>query len=118
MAKSKTWQSVIEFYGQLNASPNWNPKTLENLALQIKNSEYACGLYPVTSMHVLHLGQSPEFDIMRGTLKLELKGNEIHLELMSSYNTTKNWKRVVKANEAFDALVTFLESEKWFVAYH
>ena len=80
-------------------------------------SEYASGLYPVTSMHALYLGQSPEFNIHRGALKIELKENQIHLELMSSFDTSKNWKRVVEADKAFEALVRFLESEKWFVTY-
>ena len=116
-AKSKTWQSVVEFYSQLKGSPDWDPKNLETLASKIQNSQYANGLYPVTSMCVLYLGQSPEFDIKRGALKIELKKKQIHLELMSSYDTSKNWKRVAETDNAFDALEKFLESEKWFVQY-
>ena len=116
-ATSKSWQSVIEFYGKLKASSNWNPKALENLAVQIQNSEYAIGLYPVTSMQVLYIGQTPEFDIFRGALKIELKDKKIHLELMSSHISSKNWKRAVDADNAFDALVRILKSEKWLVKY-
>jgi hypothetical protein len=116
-ARSKTWQSVVEFYTQLKESPDWDPKILGNLAAKIKNSKYANGLYPVTSMHVLYLGQSPEFDIKRGALKIELKKNQIHLELMSSYDSKKNWKRAVEPDKVFDALEKFLQSERWFVQY-
>ena len=117
-ANSKSWQSIIEFYGQFKASPNWNPEALRDLAIKIRNSEYAIGLYPVTSMHVLYIGQTPEFDINRGALKIEFKDKEIHFELMSSYKPSKNWKRTVDPDKAYDALVKFLESEKWFVKYH
>ena len=117
-ATSKSWQSVTEFYSQLKASSNWNPKALENLSAEIQNSKYAIGLYPVTSMYVLYIGQTLEFDIYRGALKIELENGKIHFELMSSCNSSKNWKRAVDADIAFDALVRFLESEKWFVEYH
>jgi hypothetical protein len=116
--KSRNWNDVINLYDQLSSKDELNFRFMSKLVKDIVNSRYSVGLFPVTSMHTLILGQTPEFEIERNTLSIELeKGNQVKLELNSSAIKSKNWRRVVPANAAFSALETFLESEKWFVSY-
>ncbi len=116
--KSRNWNEVAKFYDGLPSQEELDFHLMAALVKVIMGSRYSIGLFPVTSMHTLVLGQTPEFEIERNTLNIELeKGNQIVLKLNSSAIKSKNWRRVVPASEAFSALETFLESEKWFVSY-
>jgi hypothetical protein len=116
--KSRNWNEVVKFYDGLPSQEELDFHLMAALVKNIMSSRYSIGLFPVTSMHTLMLGQTPEFEIERNTLSIELeKGNKVKLELNSSAIKSKNWKRSVPANEAFSALGTFFETAKWFVSY-
>ena len=117
--KSRNWNEVVKFYDSFPSQEELNFRLMADLVRNIISSRYSTGLFPVTSMHTLILGQTPEFEIERNTLSIKLeKGNQVKLELNSSAIKSKNWRRIIPANEAFSALETFLESEKWFVLYN
>jgi hypothetical protein len=116
--KSRNWNDVLKLYDSLTSQEGLDFRFMADLVKNIMHSRCSIGLFPVTSMHTLILGQTPEFELERNTLSIELqKGNQVKFELNSSAIESKNWTRVIPANEAFSALETFLESEKWFVLY-
>lgn len=116
--KSRNWNDIISFYDNLPSQNEFNFKLMAKLVRDIVNSPYAIGLFPITSMHTLILGQTPEFEIERNTLRIELiEGNQVKLELNSSAIKSKNWSRIIDASEVFIALEKFLKSEKWFILY-
>ncbi len=115
--KSKTWDEVIEYYKQLNESPKWDIQPMVDFVERISESKYAQGLYPITSMYTLIIGQTPELDPCRSVLKVEFFDGRFYFVYVDSAIETHLWKRDCEPYEAFSLLDDFIHQLDWFIEY-
>ena len=115
--KSRTWGEVIEYYKQLNESPKWDIQPMVDFIEQIADSKYAQGLYPITSMYTLIIGQTPEIDPYRSVLKIEFFDGRFYFVYVDSAVDTHLWKRDCEPEEAFSLLDEFIHQLDWFIEY-
>ena len=116
--KSRTWDEVIGYYKGLNESPKWDIQPMIDFVEQIVDSKYAQGLYPITSMYTLVIGQTPDIDPYRSVLKIEFFDGRFYFVYVDSGIDTHLWKRDCEPEEAFDLLNEFIRQLDWFVEYH
>ncbi len=115
--KSKTWEEVIEYFTELNKSPKWDIQPMVDFVEQIAESKYAQGLYPITSMYTLIIGQTQEIDPGRGVLKVEFFDGRFYFVYVDTAVENHLWKRDCEAEEAFSLLDDFIHQLDWFIEY-
>ena len=115
--RSRSWASVIAFYRDM---PWAGP--MAYLAETIASSRYGPHLYPVTSMHTIVIGQTPEFDWNDGVLRIEPMFEQdvivgVRFVYVESPSATGHWARDCRIDDAFGVLERFLARAHWFVEY-
>jgi hypothetical protein len=115
--QSVNWDEVIKYYKELNKSPKWDIQPMVDFVEQIAESKYAQGLYPITSMYSLIIGQTPEIDPCRSVLKVEFFDGRFYFVYVDSGIESHCWKRDCEPDEAFSLLDEFVHQLDWFIEY-
>ena len=112
--KAKSWEEIERFFAELTSADEYFLPMLEFVSL-IKNSIYAIGLYPATSMHSLLISQSETFEFRHQVLKIELQKSKFHF-LYSERHVIKPLLELESSYQrGFETLEYFLKRRKWFL---
>lgn len=108
----------MSFYRKGIDEWGWQFEPMAELVQAIVSSRYACGLYANTSMSILQIVQTPEYDpdgeILRISYDPALR--EFNFELQEAASGLyKRWTRKCAAERAFSTFERFLQLKKWFV---
>jgi hypothetical protein len=114
---SRPWASVIAFFRSIP----WAGQ-MAWLAEAIASSRHGAQLYPVTSMHTIVIGQTPEFSLNQGVLRIEPTFDRdvidgVRFEYVEAPWVPVKWRRECRIEEAPGVLERFLARAHWFVEY-
>ena len=103
--KSRSWQEIEAFYSDYRPGMKW-------FIGWLYNSRYSFGLFAITSIDVLIIGQSETFDINRNVIRLREIDSKFYLTFLESESsgTTK----IFAKGEIVRAFERLLASLNWF----
>jgi hypothetical protein len=110
-----SWAEVKKFYQSLaDKDPRLSP--MLRLVKAVEASRYASGLYPWTSMADLCLQQVASGKPYDGPfLRISPRSDgTVEFRYLDTSVATRQWHRVVKADDAFARLESFIEQLHWF----
>ena len=111
----RPWREIADFYDRYG-DERPSMRALGVLARQINNGVLASGLFAWTSMNDLCVVQTKAtYPYYGPVLRLSPVGvDEVELRYEDSDDRTKQWHRIVAADQAFTRLVKFLDELRWF----
>lgn len=111
----RSWEEIRNHYAKLVEAGNSFGAMLK-LIDEIESSPYRFGLFAWTSMHELHIVQSPvEYPYNGPYLRIVPVGeDELDFRYIDTAIEEKQWHRVVNGAEGFARLERFLKQLRWF----
>ena len=116
LVKTRSWEDVLKFFTEI-AESNSYFSPIHRLVTEIAASKYAIGLFCTTSMHVLWISQSEEFEMAREVLIVKYNGakHQFLFEYIEHPHAKKSWHRECSEVDAFQNFERFIEMKKWFL---
>jgi hypothetical protein len=105
IVQSHPWDSIFSHFN------GYKPASADFIDW-LRNSKYAFGLFAVTSMDEVVIGQSPQFSLHRNVIRVHEIGDNFRITFVES--ETSSSERQFRQTELIPAFERLLESLHWF----
>ena len=103
--KSSSWNQISEHFRDRKPS-------IHRLVEWIQASEYAHGLFAITSLDTLIIGQSAEFDMWRNVVRIDERDDICTIQFCEFLGSTS--KRDIDGDRLIQTFSSLISSLKWF----
>jgi tRNA (guanine37-N1)-methyltransferase len=109
----KSWEEVLAYYLRYKLAPG--SINMLQLCTRIQDSDLAPGLFVWTSHLDLCIQQTRSYPYTAPYLRVSpLRGDRMDFRYLDTPIESKQWHRIVPADQAFERLVKFTEQLHWF----
>ncbi len=112
--KGRPWPGISDTYRRL-IEHNWDMQPMLSLVNSIAASRYADGIFAVTSLSTLCVGQTPEFEMDRHCLRVDFKNDRFVFRYIESSFRGAAWQKECGRNEGFSTFEHVIGRLKWFI---
>jgi hypothetical protein len=112
----KPWKDIAAFYRDL-VRRGMQIQGMLHLTEQIEASRYATGIFGETSMHDLCVMQTAGAFPLGPYLRISPRfDGTVEFRYIDTHVSARQWRRVVKDEDAFARLIGFFDQLHWFAS--